>query len=140
MCASTGAQQNVSMFCCWLRYDDRKHDRKKQSVRIRWSISHTILRVCHRKSTLVCGSRSAGSMYVYCTVHIRYAQFHSRLQRNRIAGVRLRGGSLYCVPDHCVAALVLNLTDSSLFMTTHRWYGCEPTCNSCKYFKSKFYY
>ena len=25
---STSVQQNVSMFCCWLRHDDGKHDRK----------------------------------------------------------------------------------------------------------------
>ena len=46
-------------FTCWLR----KHDREQQSVQIRWNILHTLLRVCHRKSTPVCGSR----MRITCT-------------------------------------------------------------------------
>ena len=39
-------------FACGLR----KHDRKQQSVQIRWNTLHTLLRVCHRKSTPVCDS------------------------------------------------------------------------------------
>ena len=69
------------VFACWLR----KHDRKQQSVQIRWSSLHTLLRVCHWESTPVCGSRNADNMYVYCTARFCYAQFRTGLQGNRIA-------------------------------------------------------
>ena len=80
-------------FACWLR----KHDRQKQSVQIRWRILHTLFRVCHRKSTPVCGSRNADKMYVYCTAHFCYTRFRTGLRGKQIAGNLIAGVEMSCL-------------------------------------------
>ena len=117
-------------FAWWFR----KHDRKQPFVQIRWSILHTCLRVCHRKPTPVCGSRNADNMYVYCTAHFRYTQFRAGLRGNRIAGVQLRRGWLYCQMQSHFAFFFLDgmvhfmpLPTSSTYSTTQyvapRWHS-----------------
>ena len=72
-------------FACWLI----KHNRKQQFVQIRWSILHTHLSVCNRKSTRGFWITNAENMYVCCTAHFYYPRFGTGLRENWIAGERM---------------------------------------------------